>query len=71
MVTDGVMTVAALGIETGAGLRFFLEFVRADGTRCREPLGACMTARLEDTLPVRSFQWQPTCANYFAGRPGQ
>ncbi len=64
MVTDGAMTVAALGIETGAGLRFFLEFVRADGTRCREPLGACVAARLEDMLPVRSFRWAKGALNF-------
>ena len=51
--------VAALDVGTGpdAGLRFSLEFVGADGTRHLESLAACATARLEDALPVRSFQW--------------
>jgi hypothetical protein len=51
------MTVAALDLGSGADLRFFLEFTESDGTRRREPLAACVTARLEDALPVRSFQW--------------
>ena len=48
---------AALGIGSNADLRFFLEYVEADGTGHLEPLAACVTMRLEDTLPVRSFQW--------------
>ena|SRR6266567_4506681 len=51
------MTVAALNLEPGVGARFFVEFVAADGTRRLEPLTACVTERLEDALPVRSFQW--------------
>ena len=42
------MDVAALDLGYGAGPRFFLEFVRADGTRHRESLAACVTARFED-----------------------
>ena len=49
------MTVAALDLGSGADLRFILEFTEADGTRRREPLAACVTARLEDARPVRSF----------------
>jgi hypothetical protein len=51
------LAVAALNLGSGAGLRFFLEFVGADGTRRRESLAACVTERLEEALPVRSFQW--------------
>ena len=51
------MTVAALNLEPGAGARFFVEFVAAGGTRRLEPLMACVTERLEDALPVRTFQW--------------
>ena len=53
----GALAVAALNLGSGAGLRFFLEFVGVDGTRRREPLAACVTERLEEALPVRSFQW--------------
>ena len=60
------MTVAALDLGSGADLRFFLEFVGADGTGHREPLAACVTARLEDALPVRSFQWAKG-ASHFPG----
>jgi hypothetical protein len=60
------MAVAALNLGTGAGLRFFLEFVGADGTRHLEPLMACATERLEDALPVRSFQWAKG-ASHFPG----
>jgi hypothetical protein len=60
------MTVAALDLGTGADLRFSVEFVGADGTRCREPLAACATARLEDALPVRSFRWAKG-ASHFPG----
>ena len=65
-MTGGVMTVAALDIGSDADLRFFLEFVEADGTGHLEPLAACVTMRLEDTLPVRSFQW----AKGFSHFPG-
>jgi hypothetical protein len=60
------MTVAALDLGSGAGLRFFLEFTEADGTRHQEPLAACVTARLEDALPVRSFSWAKG-ASHFPG----
>ena len=60
------MTVTALDLGSGADLRFFLEFVGADGTVHREPLAACVTARLEDALPVRSFQWAKG-ASHFPG----
>jgi hypothetical protein len=60
------MTVAALDLGSGADLRFFLEFTEADGTRRREPLASCVTARLEDALPVRSFQWTKG-ASHFPG----
>jgi hypothetical protein len=51
------MAVAALNLEPGAGLRFFLEFTRADGTQHRESLAACVTERFEYALPVRPFYW--------------
>lgn len=51
------MAVAVLNLESGAGLRFFLEFVGADGARHLESLTACVTERFESALPVRSFQW--------------
>ena len=60
------MTVTALDLGSGADLRFFPEFVGADGTVHREPLAACATARLEDALPVRSFQWAKG-ASHFPG----
>ena len=60
------MTVAALDLGSGTDLRFFLEFTEADGTRRREPLAACVTARLEDALPVRPFQWTKG-ASHFPG----
>jgi len=34
-----------------------VEFTRADGTRHRESLAACVTGRFEEVLPVRSFRW--------------
>jgi len=60
------MAVTALSLGPGADLRFFLEFVGADGRRHREPLAACVTERLEDALPVRSFQWAKG-ASHFPG----
>jgi len=51
------MTVAALDLGSGAGLRFFLEFTEAGGTARQEALASCVTARFEDALPARSFQW--------------
>lgn len=60
------MAVAALDLRSGADLRFFLEFTEAGGTRHREPLAACVTARLEDTRPVRSFSWAKG-ASHFPG----
>ena len=60
------MTVAALDLGSGADLRFFLEFTEADGTRRRDPLASCVTARLENVLPVRSFQWAKG-ASHFPG----
>lgn len=60
------MTVTAWDLGSGADLRFFLEFVGADGTVHQEPLAACVTARLEDALPVRSFQWAKG-ASHFPG----
>jgi len=65
-MTGRAMTVAALNLGTGADLRFLLEYVRADGTRNREPLAACATERLEDALPVRSFRWAKG-ASHFPG----
>jgi hypothetical protein len=50
------LAVAALNLEPGAGLRFFLEFTGADGTRHRESLAVCVTERFENALPVRLFQ---------------
>ena len=58
------MAVAALDLGSVAGLRFFLEFVEADGTQRREPLAAWVTARLEDALPVRSFQWAKESSHF-------
>lgn len=58
------MTVAALDLGSGADLRFFLEFTEADGTRHREPLASCAAARLENALPVRSFQWTKGAAHF-------
>jgi hypothetical protein len=60
------MAVTALSLGPGADLRFFLEFVGADRRRHREPLAACVTERLEDALPVRSFQWAKG-ASHFPG----
>ncbi|MDX6341966.1 MAG: hypothetical protein QOH87_2104, partial [Trebonia sp.] len=60
------MTVAALDLGSGADLRFFLEFTEAGRTRRRDPLASCVTARLEDALPVRSFQWAKG-ASHFPG----
>jgi len=60
------MAVAALDLGSGADLRFFLEFTEADGTRRRDPLASCVTARFEDALPVRSFQWAKG-ASHFPG----
>lgn len=51
------MAVAALNLEPGAGPRFFLEFMKADGTQHRESLAACVTERFEHVLPVRPFYW--------------
>ena len=58
------MAVVSLDLGSVAGLRFFLEFVEADGTQRREPLAACVTARLEDALPVRSFQWAKESSHF-------
>ncbi len=58
------MAVAALNLEPGAGLRFFLEFTGADGTRHRESLTACVTERFENALPVRSFRWAKGALNF-------
>ena len=60
------MAVAALNLESGAGARFFVEFVAADGARRLEPVAACVTVRLEDALPARSFQWAKG-ASHFPG----
>ena len=60
------MTVAAMDLGSGTDLRFFLEFTEADGTRRRDPLASCVTARLENVLPVRSFQWAKG-ASHFPG----
>ena len=60
------MIVAAVDLGSGADLRFFLEFTEADGTRRRDPLASCVTARLENVLPVRSFQWAKG-ASHFPG----
>jgi hypothetical protein len=60
------MSVAALDLCSGADLRFFLEFTEAGGTRRREPLAACVTARLEEARPVRSFSWVKG-ASHFPG----
>ena len=58
LIAGGVaVAVAALNVEPGAGLRFFLEFTRADGTQYRESLAACVTERFEHALPVRPFYW--------------
>ena len=66
MAGGAVMAVAALNLEPGAGLRFFLEFTGADGTRHRESLAVCVTERFENALPVRSFQWAKG-ASHFPG----
>src|SRR6266702_3808168 len=58
------MAVAALSLEPGADLRFFLEFTGADGTQRREPLAACATERFERVLPVRSFRWAKGALNF-------
>lgn len=60
------MAVAALELYSGADLRFFVEFAEAGGRRRREPLEACVTARFEDALPVRSFHWAKG-ASHFPG----
>ncbi len=60
------MTVAALDLGSGADLRFFLEFTEAGGTKNRDPLASCVTARLENVLPVRSFRWAKG-ASHFPG----
>jgi len=65
-MVGGLADVAALDLGCGADLRFFVEFVGADGMWHRESLAACATARLEDALPVRSFQWAKG-ASHFPG----
>jgi hypothetical protein len=60
------MAVAALNLEPCAGLRFFVEFTGADGTRHRASLTACVSERFENALPVRSFQWAKG-ASHFPG----
>jgi len=65
-MVGGLADVAALDLGCGADLRFFVEFVGADGMWHRESLAACATARLEDALPVRSFQWAKG-ASHFSG----
>jgi hypothetical protein len=49
--------VAALDVSCSADLGFWLEFVREDGTGCRQPLGVSAGERFEDAVPVRSFAW--------------
>src|SRR5271166_111701 len=58
------MAVAALNLEPGAGLRFFLEFTGADGMQRRESLAACVTERFESVLPVRAFRWAKGALNF-------
>jgi hypothetical protein len=60
------MTVGVLDLGSGADLRFFLEFTEAGGASRRESLASCVTARLENALPVRSFQWTKG-ASHFPG----
>jgi hypothetical protein len=60
------VAVAALNLAPDAGVRFFLQFTGADGTRHRESLAACATERFENVLPVRSFQWAKG-ASHFPG----
>ncbi|MGH3182242.1 MAG: hypothetical protein ACRDOH_11540 [Streptosporangiaceae bacterium] len=58
------MDVAALDLGCAADLRFFLEYVREDGTRCREPLAVCAAERFEEAVPVRSFHWAKGAAHF-------
>jgi len=55
LIAGGALTVAALNLESGAGVRFFAEFMAVDGTRRLEPLTACVTERLENAAAV--CQW--------------
>jgi hypothetical protein len=54
-MVGGLLDVGALNLGFGADLRFSLEDVQGDGTRCWEPLAACAAERFEGAAPVRSF----------------
>jgi hypothetical protein len=56
-MVGGLVDVAALDLRCSADLRFSVEYVREDGTRCRELLPVCAAERFEDAVPVRSFHW--------------
>jgi hypothetical protein len=56
--------VAALDLGCGAELRFWVEFVREDGTVRRVPLAVCAGERFEDAVPVRSFHWVKGAAHF-------
>jgi hypothetical protein len=58
------MVVAALNLEPGAGLRFFLEFTGADGVQRWESLMTCVTERFESVRPVRSYRWAKGSLNF-------
>lgn len=58
------MDVAALDLGCRAELRFWVEFVREDGTVRRVPLAVCAGERFEDAVPVRSFHWVKGAAHF-------
>ena len=58
------MDVVALDLGCGAELRFWVEFVREDGTVRRVPLAVCAGERFEDAVPVRSFHWVKGAAHF-------
>src|ERR1022692_477321 len=63
-MVGGLVDVAALDLGFSADLRFSVEYVREDGTRCRELLLVCAAERFEEVLPVRSFCWAKGAAHF-------
>jgi hypothetical protein len=63
-MVGGLVDVAALDLGFSADLRFSVEYVREDGTRCRELLPVCAAERFEEVLPVRSFCWAKGAAHF-------
>src|SRR5712672_890090 len=63
-MVGGLLDVGALDLGFGVDLRFSLEYVQGDGTRCWEPLAACAAGRFEEAVPVRSFHWAKGAAHF-------